>query len=105
MTYRKVEGAEYQQAAERTRRVVAGVLEHVGVGEAVMQRVADGHGFDGGPVIQGALGAVLQFAVQGDLTPSEIRAELVRGIDEMLPQFVAHRDARRLATTTDTGNA
>jgi len=105
MTYRKVEGDEYQRGADRVCRVMSAMLDRVGAAEATAQHVTEGHGFDGGPVIQGTLGALLRFAVRGDLSPDEIRAELLRGIDEMLPQFIAARDAERLSTTTATGSA
>lgn len=82
--YRKIEGDEYQRLANGVQGVVFGLLNHMHRSYSEEHGVTHG---DGGPIIQGALGAILAFTLLGDLSDEKIRAELQTGIETLLPQL------------------
>lgn len=46
---------------------------------------------DGGPLINGMIAAVIDFALDGDATQADLRQQLVHIIDVMLPQLAMAR--------------
>lgn len=82
--YRKIEGDEYQRLANAVQGVVFRLLNQMH--SAYSEEHGATHG-DGGPIIQGALGAILGFALLGDISDDDIRRRLQEGIDTLLPQM------------------
>lgn len=92
--YRRIENQEYQDLAAKVHE---GVLRLLGLMAAVQSKAEGSAHIDGGPIIQGALAAIVQFAVDsGDITDDVLREELQRGIDTALPQFRMSRAAKGL---------
>lgn len=50
-------------------------------------------GFDGGPVIEGAIGAILCVAAEGSASDEDLRRQINAVIDTVLPQIRMHQAA------------
>lgn len=80
----------YQQVAFDTQGVVFGVMNQLAIALATSLRpdIKEPSGVDGGALIGGALGGILQFAMHGGMADSAaVRQVIIEQMDTILPQI------------------
>ena len=98
-TFEKIVGEEYQSIAATTDDAFSRLLL------SAHEIVHEGEGGDGGPILVGAVTALLRFALAGHLNDHQVRTMLIGMIDDMLPQARKDADEIKAMAFKTAGNA
>lgn len=89
--FKVIEGREYQQLGNAVGEAVYRLLHTMHMESAIRHEGAGATGGDGGPIVGGAVSALMQFMSDGVATDDEIRAMLYEQVDAVLPQIRMQR--------------
>lgn len=85
-----IKGPRYQFIASAAHRETLGLLQRLHVANNA-EEAAAGRGADAGPLLEGALAGVINFAALSGLSAEELEADFLAMVKGIVPQIVMAR--------------